>query len=380
MDFTFATAGRLIFGPGKVRELAGIVASLGSRPLIVTGSNPARVTPYLEGISDYKTFPVSGEPTMDVVRAGAELARQHEADVVVGFGGGSAMDSAKIIASLATNGGDPLDYAEVIGKGQPLSVPSLPVVAVPTTSGTGSEVTANGVVSSGTGEDGVKVSLRSPSMLAKVALVDPELTLDVPPSVTAHSGLDALVQCIEPYVSWAHNPITDALTREGMLRSARSLRSAYEDGSNLDARTDLSITSLFSGISLANAKLGAAHGIAAPAGGMLGAPHGAITASVMPAVMRVNLAAARAGRAQDDTERRYTEVGLYLTGKADAEAGIEWFAATARALGVEGLGALGLTEELVPKLAVAAARASSSKGNPAKLDQAEFEEILRESL
>jgi alcohol dehydrogenase class IV len=378
MDFNFATAGRIVFGAGTVAQLPGIVAGFGSRPFLVTGANPGRLAGWLGELAAAESFPVAHEPTMEVVRQGAAAAREAQADVVIGIGGGSVMDAAKIIAALVTNGGDPLDYAEVIGAGQPLTVESLPVVAVPTTSGTGSEVTANGVVASP--EHGVKVSLRSTSMLPKVALVDPELTLGVPPAVTAHSGLDALVQCIEPYVSWAHNPLTDALAAEGIERSAKSLRAAYADGSDLEARSNLAITSLFSGICLANAKLGAAHGIAGPAGGMLGAPHGAITASVMPAVMRANLTAARAGRTPSDTAERYAEVGELLTGHRDAEAGVEWFAETAGLLGVSGMGALGLTEELIPKLAVAATRASSSKGNPVPLDAAEFEAILRSSL
>ncbi|MDR1215001.1 MAG: iron-containing alcohol dehydrogenase [Propionibacteriaceae bacterium] len=377
-SFVFATSARIEFGAGRVAQLPQLVAGLGARPLVVTGGRPQRLAAVTGSLTDSAVFAVAQEPTFDIARAGLAAALSHGADVVVGLGGGSVLDTAKIIAALASNGGDPLDYAEVIGAGQPLSRPALPVVAVPTTSGTGSEVTANGVLAAP--EHSVKVSLRSTTMLPRVALVDPALTLDLPPAVTAHSGLDALVQCVEPFVTPFANPLTDGFARTGIARSGRSLRRAYADGSDLAARTDLALASLLSGLCLANAKLGAAHGIAAPAGGLLGAPHGAITAAVMPAVCRHNLAAARAGQAPRAVEERYAEVGYLLTGRRTPEAGIEWFAQTAALLGVEGLASYGLTEAQIPALAEASARSSSSKGNPVSLTPSDFEAILTESL
>jgi alcohol dehydrogenase class IV len=377
-SFSFATAARILFGVGRVAELPGLVAGLGDRPLIVTGGRPGRHADALGPLAAAPAFPVPGEPTMDLVRAAVALAVEVGADVVVGLGGGSVMDTAKIVAALVANGGDPMDYAEVIGLGRPLAQPALPVVAVPSTSGTGSEVTANGVVASP--EHHVKVSLRSATMLPRVALVDPALTLSAPPAVTAHTGLDALVQCIEPYVTPFATVLTDGFAAEGIRRAASGLRRAYADGSDIAARTDVSLTSLLSGLCLANAKLGAAHGIAGPAGGLLGAPHGAITAAVMPAVCRANLAAARDGRAPAATTDRYADVGYWLTGTRSAEAGIDWFAETAAQLGVTGMATLGLTEDLIPDLALAATRASSSKGNPVALTQPDFEAILRASM
>ncbi|MDR1078734.1 MAG: iron-containing alcohol dehydrogenase, partial [Propionibacteriaceae bacterium] len=302
-SFVFATSARIEFGAGRAAQLPQSVAALGARPLVVTGGRPERLAAVIDPLDHTAIFTVAQEPTFDIARAGLAAALDHGADVVVGLGGGSVLDTAKIIAALASNGGDPLDYAEVIGAGRPLSQPAWPVVAVPTTSGTGSEVTANGVLVSP--EHGVKVSLRSTTMLPRVALVDPTLTLDLPPAATAHSGLDALVQCVEPFVTPFATPLTDGFARTGIARAGRSLRRAYADGSDLAARTDLALTSLLSGLCLANAKLGAAHGIAAPAGGLLGAPHGAITAAVMPAVCRHNLAAARAGAAPGQVEDRY---------------------------------------------------------------------------
>mgnify|MGYP000926536360 CR=1 FL=1 len=372
-SFTFATAARISFGAGRRSELAAAVAGLGARPLVCTGSDPTRHADLLAGLPDATTFPVSGEPTMDAVRAGAQAARQHGADVVVGLGGGAVLDAAKIVAALATNGGDPLDYAEVIGQGKPLSVPCLPFIALPTTAGTGSEVTANGVVTSVVHR--VKVSLRSASMLARVAIVDPELTLECPPAVTAHAGLDALVQCIEPFVSPFANPLVDGFCREGIRRAESGLRRAYDDGSDLAARTDVSLCSLLSGLALANGKLGAAHGIAGPLGGYIGAPHGAITASVMVPVCEFNLA-----HGDEGTRERYAEVGELLTGNRDPDALLDWWNETTAELGVEGLASLGLTEDGIEPVAEAAAKASSTKGNPVPVSPADFAEILRRAL
>jgi alcohol dehydrogenase class IV len=371
--FTFATADRISFGAGRRSELAAAVASLGSRPFVCTGSDPTRFADLLATLPDAATFAISGEPTMDVVRAGAAAARAHGADVLVGLGGGAVLDAAKIVAALVTNGGDPLDYAEVIGDGKPLSVPCLPFVAVPTTAGTGSEVTANGVVTSL--EHRVKVSLRSASMLARVAIVDPELTLACPPSVTAHAGLDALVQCIEPFVSSFANPLTDGFCREGIRRGASGLRRAYADGTDLEARTDVALCSLLSGLALANGKLGAAHGLAGPLGGYLGAPHGAITASVMVEVCEFNIANGSA-----DTVRRYAEVAELLTGNREPTGLLDWWNETTAELGVEGLAALGLTEDGIELVSQAAAAASSTKGNPVAVTAADLAGILRRSL
>lgn len=371
--FVFATAARIVFGPGTVVQLPEAVASLGSRPFVCTGAHPERHRAVLDRLAGAAVFGVDGEPTLDVVRAAALAAREHDADVVIGLGGGAVLDSAKIVAALVANGGDPLDYAEVVGAGRPLSVPSLPVVAVPTTSGTGSEVTANGVVTAT--EQRVKVSLRSASMLPRVALVDPELALACPPSVTAHAGLDALVQCVEPFVSPFANPLVDGFCREGIRRAGTGLLRAYEAPDDLAARTDMALCSLLSGLALANGKLGAAHGLAGPLGGYLAAPHGALTAAVMVPVTEFNLS--HAGQAVRD---RYAEAAGLLTGRADPAAFTAWFAQTVAALGVPGLAAYGLTEADLGTVAEAAARASSTKGNPVPVSADDLVGILRRAL
>ena len=384
MRFEFATAGRIIFGPGTQAESGPAAAELGRRVLVVRGRNPARTKPLLSILEDAKLehscFEVHGEPTVEQIAGGVNQARQAEADLVIGFGGGSVIDSAKAIAGLVTNPGVILDYLEVIGKGKQLSVPALPCIAIPTTAGTGAEVTRNSVLASP--EHQVKVSLRSPFLLPCLAIVDPKLTSDLPSSVTASTGLDALTQLIEPYVSVRANPITDAFCIEGMQRATRSLRRAYEHGQDLSAREDMALASLFGGLSLANAGLGAVHGFAAPIGGMFPAPHGAVCAALLPHVMEVNLRAMRERLNHSEALRRYDSVAAILTGsdKATAVDGIQWISEVCQALQVPGLRDYGVTEADIAVLVEKAAKASSMKANPIVLTDDELAEALRAAL
>ena len=237
------------------------------------------------------TFSVAGEPEISTVEQGVALAKKGNCELVIGIGGGSAMDAAKAIAAMLANEGELLDYLEIIGRGKALTKPSAPFIAIPTTAGTGSEVTRNAVLSSP--EHKLKVSLRSPLMLARVAIVDPELTCDLPPALTASTGCDALTQLIEPFVCARANPMTDGLCVEGIRRAARSLRTAFHDGQNKSAREDMAVASLFGGLALANAGLGAVHGFAGPIGGNFPAPHGAVCAALLPHVMAANIRALR---------------------------------------------------------------------------------------
>jgi alcohol dehydrogenase class IV len=275
MRFEFATATRIIFGESTAATLPDLARTFGTRPLVVTGSSRERARALVSALSA-ETFAVSGEPTVDLVREGARQARDAACDVVISIGGGSVIDAGKAIAIIATNGGEPLEFLETVGKGRTITVPPLPFIAVPTTAGTGSEVTRNAVL--GSTEHGVKASLRSPLMLPRVALVDPELTYGLPPEVTAFTGLDALTQLIEPYVSIRANPLVDAICVAGIERIAGALRRAYHNGADRDARHDMALASLFGGLALANAGLGVVHGFAAPLGGQWKAPH--CTASV----------------------------------------------------------------------------------------------------
>ncbi len=384
MDFEFATATRILFGPGKLRQLGLIVKGLGRRALIVTGRSVERARQVGEvlageGVS-HTVFHLANEPTVDDVRHGAELARFERCDVVIGIGGGSALDAAKAMAALLTNPGDLFDYLEVVGRGQPLTRLAAPCVAIPTTAGTGAEVTRNAVLTSP--EHRFKVSLRSPLMLPRLALIDPELSRDLPPNLTASTGLDALTQLIEPFVSRRSNPLTDGFCLEGMRRVRRSLQIAFEQGENARAREDMALASLLSGLALANAALGAVHGFAAPLGGMFSAPHGAICAALLPQVMEVNIRALAERDPKGEGLRRYTEVAAVLTGSptAVAEEGVRWVKNLCRSLGIRPLGELGVRRECFPALIEKAAQASSMKGNPITLTAVEMGEILERSF
>jgi alcohol dehydrogenase class IV len=317
---------------------------------------------------------------VDTASEGVLAALEHGADMVIGLGGGSVLDAGKAISALATNRGDIFDYLEVVGKGQPLTNAPLPYIAIPTTAGTGTEVTRNAVLESPA--HGVKVSLRSPLMLPSLALVDPELTYSLPPAITASSGLDALTQLIEPFVSVKANPMTDALCREGMRHAAKSLRGAYHNGTDASAREGMSLASLFGGMALANAALGAVHGFAGPLGGMLHAPHGAICARLLPLVMEANLKALEARQAGHASVQKYAEIAQIMTGRESvtAQDGVAWVSALVRELGVPPLSAHGMTEAQIPEAVEKTMKASSTKGNPIVLTEAELREILERAM
>ncbi len=378
--FEFATAGRILFGEGTVREAAPAAAGMGRRALIVTGARrepAAALTAALEGAGvSCVPFAVVGEPSVKLVRDGARFARAEGCDLVVAMGGGSALDAGKALAALIANTGDPLDYLEVVGRGQPLERPATPMIAIPTTAGTGSEVTRNAVLASP--EHRVKASLRSASMLPRLALVDPELTWNLPRAMTVSTGLDALTQLIEPYVSTRANPMTDLYCVEGIRCAAQALGRVFADGNDREARRNMAWASLLGGLSLANAGLGAVHGFAAPVGGMFPAPHGAVCAAVLPYATEVNVRALRQRAPASEALRRYDEVARLLTGNPHAEAqdAVKWTAEICRRLEVPPLRTYGVTEEHFAGLVDKAAKASSMKANPIVLTPEELTEII----
>jgi len=384
MRFEFATATRIILGAGTLHEVGPLAREFGDGALVVTGSDLRRADPLLAVLREHGlgsiAMPVRGEPQLETVRTGVALAKRIKCSLVIAIGGGSALDAGKAIAAMLTNTGELLDYLEVIGRGKALANPSAPFIAIPTTAGTGSEVTRNAVLASP--EHRVKVSLRSPFMLPKIAVVDPELACDLPPAVTASTGLDALTQLIEPYVSCRANPMTDALCLEGMRRAARSLRAAFTDGHNPAAREDMAVASLFGGLALANAGLGAVHGFAGPIGGQFPAPHGAVCAALLAHVMEANLRALRQRQPAADTLRRYDDVARLVTGSpsATAEAGLEWVRGLVTDLKIPGLGQYGLKREHTAELVEKASHASSMKANPLPLTPDELAEILERAL
>lgn len=374
MNFDFATAGRITFGPGQIKQLPDLARAHGSSALVVVGKQSERTDSIrrmlgARGIS-VTAFTVPHEPTLELVSEGSAQARLARCEMVIAIGGGSVIDAGKAIAALATNRHNPLHYLEVIGSGQPLESKPLPMIAVPTTAGSGAEVTRNAVLTST--EHKTKVSLRHAWLLPTVALVDSELTHSMPPSVTAATGMDALSQLVEPFVSNKANPMTDAICREGLNLVARSLRAAFHDGSNAQARADMALTSLFGGLALANSGLGAVHGFAAPFGAMFNAPHGAVCAALLGPVMRANLKASP----------RFEELAARLTGRstAKAEDGVEWVAELTKELTIPGLSSYGLREEHFAELIVKAKNASSMRANPVALKDEELAEILHRAL
>ncbi|MEN3941755.1 iron-containing alcohol dehydrogenase [Prosthecobacter sp. SYSU 5D2] len=383
MTFEFATATRILFGRGTAAQLPALTRELGKKVLVVTGRDPSRLYPVLSKMEaaglEITTFPIATEPTVDDVRRGAALALRRGIEVVIGLGGGSAVDAGKAIAAMTRQPRDLLHYLEVVGAGNPLDEKSLTFIAVPTTAGTGAEVTRNAVLVSP--ENGVKASLRHPSMLPTVAVIDPELARDCPAAITAAAGMDALTQCLEAYVSCRAQPLTDALCVEGIRRAVRSLEKAVNNGRNLEAREDLALAALFSGMALANAGLGAVHGFAAPIGGSYKAPHGAVCATLLAPVWKVNWAAIqKVGSAE--TKARFEAASRLLLPeeKGTPEEAVTFLEALAQRLQISRLGRHGIVEADLEDIATKAAKASSMKGNPVPLSQEELLTILRAAL
>ena len=384
MRFEFATATRIIFGSGTIGEVAELSARMGKRAFVVTGSTIKRAERLLEQLEqqgiEQVEFNVAGEPTTALAKKAVELARHNSCDIVLSIGGGSVLDTGKVVAAMLTNTGELEDYLEVVGAGKTLVRDCARHIAIPTTAGTGAEVTRNAVLS--VREHKVKVSMRSPLMLPSLAVVDPELTYSMAPSVTASTGLDALTQLTEVYVSNKANPLTDGICRQGLIRAGRSLLRAYEDGSDRSAREDMAIASLFGGLGLANAKLGAVHGFAGPLGGMFAAPHGVICARLLPFVMETNVRTLLDREPDSPAIARFDEVAQLLTGKPTAKApdGVTWIQDLCAKLSVPSLADFGLTEADFPAAVEKAQRASSMKGNPIELNATELLDILQKAL
>ena len=364
--FEFATASRIIFGEGKLAEAPAAIEGFGRKALVVTGRTPTRAAPLLKLLKKF-------DCAAHCIRRGRGPGRGHEGvraaagrEVVVAIGGGSAIDAGKAIAALTTNPGEPLDYLEVIGRGQALTETPLPFIAIPTTAGTGAEVTRNAVITCP--DQRVKVSLRHPRMLPAVAIVDPAITHDLPPAITAATGMDALTQLIEPFTCRRANPLTDALCREAIPRAARALPRAF--AGDPAARTDMAYASLCGGLALANAGLGAVHGFAAPIGGMFLAPHGAICAALLPQVFAAN------AKHKPD---RFAEVSKMLGAGPTGESGAIWLGNLRRNLNIPCISTYGITEEDFPEIILKANEASSMKANPVELSDVELAEILRQS-
>ncbi len=373
--FEFATAQRIIFGTGSVSQAPEIAATLGQRVLIVLTHSADSIASVLEqGLRERQRATIrcqiSGEPDVQSIEAGVQAARNVGCDCVIAVGGGSAIDSGKAIAGLLTNGGNVLDYVEVVGATQP----AAPFIAIPTTAGTGAEVTRNAVIS--IPDKRVKVSMRSPHLLPTVALVDPALTHTMSPDVTASTGLDALTQLIESYTCNRSNPFSDAFALSGLDCAARSLLAAYTDGSP-ESRQDMAYASLCGGLALANSGLGAVHGFAGVIGGRYPIPHGVCCAILLPHVTEANLAALQAREANSPELERYWTVGRMLPGDGDL---VDKLSRLVEALHIPTLSTFGISADVIPDLVTQSQRASSMKANPIILTADELSGILAAAL
>jgi len=383
ISFQFATSTQIIFENGSFKKVPDLIKKFGSKVFIVAGKNKVPAGQLSEWLNqtntEFEIFRVFSEPTIHDIENGTDLAKKSGCNVVVGIGGGSVIDSAKAIAALATNKGALTDYLEIIGKGQKLDKTPLPSIAIPTTAGTGAEVTKNSVIKST--EHNVKVSLRSDLMFPNIAIIDPELTLTMPPLITASTGIDALTHLLETFVSCQSNQFIDMLCREGMKRISSSILRAFIDGNDLEARENMAMASMLGGMALANVKLGAVHGFAGPLGGMYPVPHGAVCACLLPAVMEINIATLKEQK-MDMQLHKFDEVASILTQNnyAVAQDGVIWVKEMVKKLKIPSLSDFSLSRESFAELIEKARNSSSMKGNPVELNYERLYEILNKSL
>jgi len=292
----FYTPGKIIFGPGGLSQVGTEAKRLGNKVLVVLGRSAMRKSGILDLLThllkenqiEYTIYEnIPSDPTVETVDKGTSLARKENCNLVIALGGGSVLDTGKAISAMVTNEGSVADYQEIKGKGKKFQHKTIPFIAIPTTSGSGSEATINAVITNT--ELGLKKSIRNPWLLPEVALVDPKLTLSLPPHITAICGGDALTQCIEAYLGKKSQVITDALALHAIELIGRSLVRAVKEGNNLEARKDMAMAALLSGLCLSNSGLGAAHALSHPLGVHYKIPHGLSCALLLPYVMEFNL-------------------------------------------------------------------------------------------
>lgn len=378
--FQFMTSTRIIFGEGALQSSLSTLNQFGYSVLLVTGKNLQRANSVIQYLKlqnmRYQHVAISGEPNITMVEETALAGRKFQPDMVVAMGGGSVLDMGKALAAIITNQGDVYDYVEVVGRSVPLKSKPLPFIAIPTTASTGSEVTKNAVLRSG--QDQVKVSLRSPEMLADVAIVDPTLTYGTDPYVSGRGAMDAFTHLMEAYVCGEPNPLTDMICEEGLRRLSQSVIAACMQDDH-KARADISFAAMLGGMAITNAKLGAAHGLASALGGKLNAPHSVITARLAPYVMNENInAAQRAGR--NDLLQRYTRLAQVLTGRVNAhrEDSVLWVRMMLEKLDIPALDEFGVCSTSFEQVAEDTLKSVAIKGNPLPLTEERLIYILEQ--
>ena len=380
MNFSFYSAGEIVFGCGEFDKIGKIATRFGRKVLVVLrGQAMHRFGIYERLALQLKSADVEfvtydgpgGEPEAADIDRGAEMARTENVELVIAVGGGSTIDTGKAISAMVTNNGSVSDYLEGVGRGWTITKPTLPFIAVPTTSGTGTEVTKNAVISSR--EQKFKKSIRSSFMIPNVALLDPELTISLPAKQTAECGMDALTQLVEAYVSKKSQPIPDALSIYGIRIAGRYLARAVLSGSDIEAREGMMLASLLSGLALANSGLGAAHGIAAALGATCQVSHGLACAMLLPSVMEINL---------ETNIQKFADIGRALLNQyiedsvEAANTAVESVKQLSRQIGIPTrLSEIGIHRKDIPEI-ISGSGGSSMKGNPKELSDKEIEQIL----
>jgi alcohol dehydrogenase class IV len=391
LHYDFLAPPKILFGWGRRREIGPLARGLGVRAFRVSGARRLVADGVIDelaaalgaaGVESIRLAEIHREPSVeDVDRAVSALRERHsgDGDFILAIGGGSAIDLAKAAAAMATNGdgASVRDFLEGVGRGLAIERPPLPVLAMPTTGGTGSEATKNAVISSR--EPTFKKSLRSDQMIPRVVLVDPELAVSVPPNVTAQTGMDAITQLIESYISRRARPIPRALAIEGLQRALPAIVAAVENGASRPAREAMAHAALLSGMALANSGLGMAHGVAAALGVVCNVPHGLACAVMLPAALRANRAVAARELAELHRATQ-TEVKLDGDDQDQAQAFIERIEQICHTIGIPlKLGQIGVRADQIPAL-VAQSRGNSMSGNPREISDEELRQLLEEML
>ncbi len=371
----------VITGRGCLAELGRTAARYGRRAMLVCGVHFARRSGLLDralgllrgqGLEVTVYDAVKGEADLATVEAGIALAREQAVEVLVGLGGGSAMDTAKAIAGLVKLPGSVWEYHA----GRPLEGPGVPLITVPTTAGSGAEVTKNAVLIDPRTD--VKKSIRDDAWFARVALVDPETTLSMPPQVTASTGSDALCQAIESFTSIGATPITDGLAKQAIQLIGRSLLRAYTNGNDLAAREDMLMGSLMAGMAMVNARLGAVHGMAHPLGSHYHIPHGVICGLLLPYVMEYNLPYATAKYAEVAQLLGNTAQGLSV--EVAARKAVDMVRDLVKRVGIPSrLGPFGVAEERFDLLAQES-MSESLRHNPRPMSVEDVKHLLKTIL
>ncbi len=377
----FYTPGKIIFGPGGLSQVGTEAKRLGNKVLVVSGRSAMRKSGALDRLTRllnendleyiiYENIP--SDPTVKTVDIGASLTRKRSCNLVIALGGGSVLDTGKAISAMVTNEGSVADYQEIEGKGRKFQHKPIPFITIPTTSGTGSEATKNAVITNT--EFSLKKSIRDPWLIPEVALIDPELTLSLPSYITAICGGDALTQCIESYLGKKSQEITDALALHAIGLIGKSLVKAVKEGKNLEARKDMAMAALLSGLCLSNSGLGAAHALSHPLGVYYKIPHGLSCAVLLPYVMEYNLPVV-IKRLAKIAQSLGEDLSLLSETEA-AQRAVEKIKEILSAIGIkENLSEWRIKEEGFPQL-IKGAKGGSLNNNPRDISDEDLIELL----